>query len=90
MDRRSDCYSKNKKTVTWRYVINHLNREGITRRFDEKELQKTSQSEFTIKRVMRKNSDKLLFKWKGDDNFLIVGMNQYFLLHHKKWYKICI
>ena len=42
------------KTVTWRYVINNLNGKEIRRTFYKKELQKTSQSEFTIKKLMKK------------------------------------
>ena len=57
------------KTVTWRYVINDLNGKEIRRAFYKKELQKTSQSEFTIKKLMKKKVEKLLVKWNGYDNF---------------------
>ena len=57
-----------KNTVPWTYVISDLNREKITGRFYEKELQKTSQKEFRIKKVIRRKGDKLYVKWKGYDN----------------------
>ena len=41
---------KVKNTVPWIYVINHLNRQGIVRTFNEKELQKTDQKEFRIEK----------------------------------------
>ena len=50
------------------YVINGLNGEEITGSFYEKELQKTSQKEFRIKKVLKKKGDKLYVKWKGHDN----------------------
>ena len=39
---------KVKNTVPWTYVINDLNGEEITGKFQEKELQKTNQKEFRI------------------------------------------
>ena len=45
---------KVKNTVPWTYVINDLNGEEITRTFYEKELQKTSQEEFRIEKVIKK------------------------------------
>ena len=50
------------------YVINGLNGEEITGSFYEKELQKTSQKEFRIKKVLKRKGDKLYVKWKGHDN----------------------
>ena len=49
-------------------VINDLNGEEITGTFYEKELQKTSQEEFRIEKVIRRKGDKLYVKWKGYDN----------------------
>ena len=43
--------SKNKNTVPWTYVINHLNGEEIAGNFYEKELQKTNEKEFRIEKV---------------------------------------
>ena len=59
---------KIKNTVPWTYVINDLNDEEITGTFYEKELQKTSQEEFRIEKVIRRKGDKLYVKWKGYDN----------------------
>ena len=59
---------KVKNTVPWTYVINDLNSEEITGTFYEKELQKTSQEEFRIEKVIRRKEDKLYVKWKGYDN----------------------
>ena len=59
---------KVKNTVPWAYVINDLNGEEITGTFYEKELQKTSQEEFRIEKVIRRKGDKFYVKWKGYDN----------------------
>ena len=45
---------KVKNTIPWTYVINDLNGEEITGTFYEKELQKTNQEEFRIKKVIRR------------------------------------
>ena len=50
------------------YVISDLNGEEITGSFYEKELQKTSQKEFRIEKVLKRKGDKLYVKWKGYDN----------------------
>ena len=60
--------SKIKNTVPWTYVVNDLNGEEITGSFYEKELQKTSQKEFRIEKVLKRKGDKLYVKWKGYDN----------------------
>ena len=60
--------NKIKNTVPWTYAISDLNGEEITGRFYEKELQKTSQKEFRIKKVLKREGDKLYVKWKGYDN----------------------
>ena len=46
--------SKIKNAVPWTCVINDLNGEEITGSFYEKELQKTSQKEFRIEKVLKK------------------------------------
>ena len=46
--------SKIENIVPWTYPINDLNGEEITGTFYEKELQKTNQQEFRIKKVIRK------------------------------------
>ena len=60
--------SKIKNPVPWTYIFNDLNGEEITGSFYEKELQKTSQEEFRIEKVLRKKVDKIYVKWKGYDN----------------------
>ena len=60
--------SKIENTVPWTYVISDWNGEEITGSFYEKELQKTSQKEFRIEKVLKRNGDKLYVKWKGYDN----------------------
>ena len=60
--------NKIKNTVPWTYVISDLNGEEITASFYEKELQKTSQKEFRIEKVLKRKGDKLYVKWKGHDN----------------------
>ena len=59
---------KIKNTVPWTYVINDLNGEEIIGTFYEKELQKTSQEEFRIDKVIRRKGHKLYVKWKTYDN----------------------
>ena len=51
--------SKIKNTVPWTYIINDLNDEEITGSFYEKELQKTTQKESRIEKVLKKKGDKL-------------------------------
>ena len=60
--------STTKNTVPWNYVINDLNEEEITGSFYEKELQKTFQEKFRIKKVLNRKGCKLYVKWKGYDN----------------------
>ena len=59
---------KVKNTVPWTYAINDLNGEEIMGTFYEKELQKTSQEEFRIEKVIKRKGDKMYVKWKGYDN----------------------
>ena len=49
-------------------MINDLNDEEITGSFYEKELQKTFQEKFRIKKVLNRKGYKLYVKWKGYDN----------------------
>ena len=60
--------SKIKNTVPRIYVINDLNGEEIIGTFHEKELQKTTQQNFRIEKVIKRKGDKLHVKWKGYDN----------------------
>ena len=55
-------------TFPWTYVINDLNGEEIIGTFYEKELQKTSQEELKIEKVIKKKGNKLYIKWRGHDN----------------------
>ena len=68
MVRRSFFSRKIKNTVPWTYVVSHLNGEEITGSFYEKELQKTSQRELRIEKVLKRKGDELYAKWKGYDN----------------------
>ena len=45
-----------------------MNGEEITESFYGKELQKTSQKEFRIEKVLKRKGDKLYVKWKGYNN----------------------
>ena len=60
--------SKNKNTVPWTYIVNDLNGEETIGSFYEKEMQKTSQEEFRIEKILKKKGDKLYVKWKRYDN----------------------
>ena len=60
--------NKTKNTVPWAYAISEFNGEEITGSFYEKELQKTSQKEFRIEKVLKRKGDKLYVKWKGYDS----------------------
>ena len=81
-----------KNTVPWTYVIDDLNGEEITGTFYEKELQKIDQQEFRIEKVIKKNGDKLYFKWKGHDNSFnswinkkdLVEISDYFRRRYKR------
>ena len=68
--------SKIKNAVPWTYVINDLSGEEITGTFYEKELQKTNQKEFRIKKVIKRKGDKLYVKWKGYDNLFNSWINK--------------
>ena len=48
-----------KNTVPWTYVINDLNGAEIIGTFYEKELQKTNQQGFKIKKVIKRKRNKL-------------------------------
>ena len=60
--------NKIKNTVPWAYAISDLNGEEITGSFYEQELQKTSQKEFRIEKILKRKGDKLYVKWKGYEN----------------------
>ena len=56
---------KIKNTVPWSYVISDLNGDEIVGSFYEKELQKTNQKQFRIKKIIKRKGNKLYVKWKG-------------------------
>ena len=60
--------NETKNTVPWTYEINDLNGEKIIGSFYENELQKKSQEEFRIEKVIKRKDDKIYVKWKGYDN----------------------
>ena len=62
--------SKIRNTVSQTYVINDHNGEQIIGTFYQKELQKTSQQEFRIEKVLERKGDKLYVKWKVHDSSL--------------------
>ena len=51
--------SEIKNTVAWTYIVSDMNGEETTGSFYEKELQKTSQEEFRIEKVLKRKGDKL-------------------------------
>ena len=65
-----------KNTIPWTYVIKDLNGEGIIESFYEKELQKTNEKEFRIKKVLKRTDDKLDVKWKAYDNSFNSWINE--------------
>ena len=75
-----------KNTVPWTYVINDINGEEIIGTFYENKLQRKSQQEFKIEKVINKKGDKLYVKWKGYDSSFnswidkkdLVQMSQFF------------
>ena len=67
--------------MPWTYVISDLNGEEIVGSFYEKELQKTNQKEFRIKKVIKKKGNKLYFKWKEYNNSVGSWINKRDLLN---------
>ena len=60
--------SKIKNRVPWTYVVSDFNGEEITGSLYEKELQKASQVEFRIEKVLKRKGGKLYVKWKEYGN----------------------
>ena len=56
---------KVKNTVPWTYFISNLNGEEIAGTFYKKELQKTNPKVFRVKKIIKRNGEKLHVKWKG-------------------------
>ena len=59
---------KVRNIVPWKYVINVLNDEQNVETFYKKELQKTSQKEFRIEKVIKRKDDRPYTQWKDCDN----------------------
>ena len=57
-------------------IINDLHGEEIIGIFYEKELQKTNQQAFRIKKVIKRKGYKLHVKWKGYDNSFNSGSDK--------------
>ena len=66
--------SEIENTVPWTYVVSDLNGEDINGSFYEKEFQKTGQEKSGIKKVLKREVDKLHVKWKDIIIVLIVGL----------------
>ena len=59
---------KVKSTVLWTYVIRDRNGDQIIGTFYKKDLRRTNQKEFRVKKVIKRKGDKLYVKWKGYDS----------------------
>ena len=64
---------KVKSGVLWTYVISDLNGEEIVETFYEKELQKTNQKDFRIKKVIKKKDENYMLNGKDTIVRLIAG-----------------
>ena len=72
---------KVKNTVPWTYVINDLNDEEIIGPFYEKELQRRSQNEFRIEKIIKIKGNNLYVKWKGYNNSFNSWINKKDILY---------
>ena len=54
--------------MPWIYVISNLKVKDIVGTFYKKELQKTNEKKFRVKKAIKRKGDKLYVKWKGYDN----------------------
>ena len=54
-----------KNTVSWTYVISDHKGDEIVGTFYKKELQKTKQRDFRVKKVIKRKYDKSYIKWTG-------------------------
>ena len=57
--------SKVENTLPCTYIISDFNSKENGLTFYAKALQKTNQTEFRVKKVIERKSDKLHVKWKG-------------------------
>ena len=51
-------------------MVSDLNDGKVVGNFNEKELQKTSQEKFWIKKILKRKGDKLYVRWKGYDDLI--------------------
>ena len=58
------------------FVLSDLNGEEIVETFYEKELQKTNEKEFRVKKVIKRKGDELYVKWKDYNIPLTVGLKK--------------
>ena len=61
-------FKKVKITVSWTLVICDFKGEENVRTFYKKVLQKANQKWFTVDKVIKRKSNKLLVRWKGYDS----------------------
>ena len=60
---------KVENTVLWTHAaISDINGKEIVGMFYNKELQKTNEKNFTVKKAIKRKGNKLYVKWKGYDN----------------------
>ena len=57
------------------HVISDLRGEDIVGRFYEKELQKTNQKAFRVKKEIKRKDNKSYVKWKGSDSLFIIWID---------------
>ena len=76
---------KIKSRVLWTYVVSDLNDEIIVGKSSEKEVQKISQTEFKVEKIIKRKGDRLFIKLKVYDNSFSsfyekdsIRMGQYF------------
>ena len=56
---------KVKSTAPWTYIISDIYGEEIVATFCKRELKKANEKGFRIKKVIKRNCDKLYVTWKG-------------------------
>ena len=69
-----------KSTVPWTNIINDFNDEKNIETFYEKELQKTNQQGFRIKKVNKRKGNRVYVKWEGNDNFFSSLIDKKYLI----------
>ena len=78
--------SKIKNTIPWTYVISDLNGEPITGKFYEKELQKASQENFRIEKVIKEMVINCTSNGKNMIVFLIVGLMKFYCIKMSQYF----